>query len=154
MKKTLIILFTVLLISDCSFAQESRTDLVNNQQFGFKEGINQSTVFNSQLEAFSSDSKFGLVSGVFAFFPVSFNPAIYSKSDSTPFCKLTGREDFFVRLENTSKTDLSEFTKANNQNPRQVEGFQNGQDNNGMNKGMYISVGCTFLLMILVIVLV
>jgi hypothetical protein len=71
MKGILIIIVAFTFIANNTLAQEFKPDFRDRLSFGFKAGTNLSNVFDVQGESFTADSKFGIVSGVFAIIPVS-----------------------------------------------------------------------------------
>jgi hypothetical protein len=72
MKKLILMLVTITLISKTSVAQdELRADYRERFMVGLKVGANYSNVYDSQGEAFRADPKFGLATGVFFTIPIN-----------------------------------------------------------------------------------
>jgi hypothetical protein len=72
MKKILLVLITVTLFSNTSKAQEElRIDYRDRFMVGIKLGANYSNVYDTQGEAFQTDPKFGLATGVFFAIPIN-----------------------------------------------------------------------------------
>ena len=70
MKKTILTLVAVILISCISSAQENTTDFRDKLQFGLKIGLNNSNVYNTKGEEFVADAKFGFAVGGFVTIPI------------------------------------------------------------------------------------
>ncbi len=70
MKKLIVVISAVALITVSSFAQRSGSDFMTTPLFGFKAGSNYSNVYDVRGEEFVSDPKFGFVTGVFASIPI------------------------------------------------------------------------------------
>jgi hypothetical protein len=66
MKKNIIILFSIILISGNLVAQDDR----NKISIGVKAGANFSNVYDSEGEEFNSDGKLGLAAGAFVAIPI------------------------------------------------------------------------------------
>lgn len=72
MKKIILLLLTVTLVSNFSFAQdELRIDYRERFMFGLKLGANYSNVYDSQGESFQANPKFGLATGIFIAIPIN-----------------------------------------------------------------------------------
>ena len=71
MKKTALIIIASLFFTNLILGQEPSPDFAGKLQFGLKIGANLSNVYDATGEAFTADSKIGIVSGVFAVIPVA-----------------------------------------------------------------------------------
>jgi hypothetical protein len=72
MKKIIFILTAVILLSNVSNAQEElRIDYRERFMFGLKAGANYSNVYDTQGEAFHTNPKFGLATGIFMAIPIN-----------------------------------------------------------------------------------
>lgn len=65
MKVLIVIILVVASFASKISAQDSRSDLRTKLQFGLKFGTNYSNVFDTKGEDFKTDSKFGIVTGIF-----------------------------------------------------------------------------------------
>ena len=70
MKKIILIIAAVILISNYSNAQENKPDFHKMFQIGLKAGLNLSNVYDAQGQDFVADPKIGFVAGVFVSVPV------------------------------------------------------------------------------------
>ena len=73
------------------------------------------------------------------FLPVKSYATTTSISDSLVVAKLAGRDDFLVRSTITRKNDLSNLNQSDKNNSRGTEAVPGRNQDNGMNKGMYVS---------------
>lgn len=72
MKKIILILTSIILLSDnCKAQEELRADYRERFMFGLKLGANYSNVYDTQGEAFRTDPKFGLATGLFLSIPIN-----------------------------------------------------------------------------------
>ncbi|OFX83962.1 MAG: hypothetical protein A2W99_03590 [Bacteroidetes bacterium GWF2_33_16] len=70
MKKLLLLVISILFLTNLSNAQNDDIVLGKNIQVGIKAGVNLSNVYDTKGEEFEADSKFGFVVGVFGVIPV------------------------------------------------------------------------------------
>lgn len=67
MKKILLIIIAIVLVTNTSFGQDN---LQSKFQFGIKAGANYSNIYDSQGDEFTADAKFGMAGGVFVAIPL------------------------------------------------------------------------------------
>jgi hypothetical protein len=89
-----------------------------------------------------------------AFLPVQMNASTTAVSDSLVVSKLPEKEELIRRFNRTRDNGKTKLNQSDKKNSQDIDTGDGRQHRNGMNKGMYVSVGCTFLLMILVIILI
>jgi hypothetical protein len=70
MKKTILILATVIFSANLGTAQDTDTDLREKALFGLKAGANYSNVYDSRSESFHANPKIGLAAGAFMAIPI------------------------------------------------------------------------------------
>ncbi len=69
MKKIILTLASISLLTASYKAQENKTDFRDKFTFGLKAGLNYSNVYDSKGEQFNADPKFGLAAGAFIAIP-------------------------------------------------------------------------------------
>jgi hypothetical protein len=89
-----------------------------------------------------------------AFLPVQSNAATTTVSDSLVVTKLPEKEELIRRFNRSRENRVTKLNQTDKKNSQDIDTGDGRHHRNGMNKGMYVSVGCTFLLMILVIILI
>jgi hypothetical protein len=70
MKKIILIIVAITIVSNILSAQNNSTDLRDNLQFGLKAGANFSNVYDSKNQEFNSDFKVGFAAGAFLTIPI------------------------------------------------------------------------------------
>jgi hypothetical protein len=70
MKKIILIIVAITIVSNILSAQNNNTDLRGNLQFGLKAGANFSNVYDSKNQEFNSDFKVGFAAGAFLTIPI------------------------------------------------------------------------------------
>ncbi|MGM0407799.1 MAG: porin family protein [Bacteroidota bacterium] len=80
MKKMILMIVSVIFMTNISNAQENVSDSRSKLSYGIKAGLNISTVYDTQSEDFNADPKLGFVTGVFVAIPIGkylgFHPEI------------------------------------------------------------------------------
>jgi hypothetical protein len=88
------------------------------------------------------------------FLPVQSYASATGISNSLVVSKLPEKGELSRKFKKNRETDVSKLNPSDKNNSRGIETNDGRHHHNGMNKGMYVSVGCTFLLMLLVIILI
>ena len=71
MKKIILILVLIILISNNIRGQIDSTNLRYKLRFGLKAGVNLSNVYDTKGESFDANTRFGLSAGAFFVIPIS-----------------------------------------------------------------------------------